>query len=132
MRQRFAEAGRPLADSELTRVLYRETRCRNHFGKGIVEGWLANIVTLSPLMDPDLYRLRLSSEQCSDRNVLSALILDRYAPDLLSFPFEGGRSIDPATVSSALRRSESSSSLPMMKKHTISSLTMWNTGNTSR
>lgn len=99
MRQRFAEAGRPLADSELTRVLYRETRCRNHFGKGIVEGWLANIVTLSPLMDPDLYRLRLSSEQCSDRNVLSALILDRYAPDLLSFPFEGGRSIDPATVS---------------------------------
>ena len=90
--------GRPLSGPELTQALYRETRCRSHFGKAMLERSLANLFTISPLLDRDLHRLRLTAAACPDENLLPALILDRYAPSLLDVPFEGGRSILPETV----------------------------------
>ena len=98
LREHFAAVNKPLSGQEMTRILYRETRCRNHFGKGIVEGILANIYSLSPLLDPDLYRLKLVTESCPDRNLLPALIMERYASGLLAFPFDGNRSILPSTI----------------------------------
>ncbi len=98
MRSHFEAAGKPIAEKDLAPTLYRETRCRNHFGKQIVEAYLANIIMLSPLLDSDLYKLKLSSEDCGDRNLLSALIPERYAEGLLDIRFDSGRSVNPETV----------------------------------
>ena len=83
------------------REIYRETRCRYHYGKAILEGFLANIIIISPMLDPDLSRLKLSTEDCPDENLLFARILDRYTPGLLEVPFEGGRSIQAETAAYA-------------------------------
>ena len=98
MRAHFRETGKPIAEEDLMSTLYRETRCRNHFGKQIVEAYLANIIMLSPLMDSDLYKLKLASGECPDRNLLSALILERYAPELTEIRFDSGKSIKPETA----------------------------------
>ena len=98
MGDKFLRLGRPLTDEELTVARYRETRLTNHFGKSVVEALFGNIYELSPLIDPDLYRLTLEGQGCGDRNLLVAVILDRYAPQLLDFPFEGGRSIAEETI----------------------------------
>lgn len=98
MREHFSAAGRPIAEADLAPTLYRETRCRHHFGKQSVEAYLANIIMLSPLLDSQLYKLKLSSEGCGDRNLLSALIPERYAKGLLEIRFDSGRSVLPETV----------------------------------
>ena len=98
MRERFSEAGKPIDDADLAPTLYRETRCRHHFGKQSVEAYLANIIMLSPLLDSQLYKLKLSTEGCGDRNLLSALIPERYAKGLLDIRFDSGRSIQPETL----------------------------------
>lgn len=87
----------------LLRHLYRETRCRNHFGKAIVESYMSNTITMTPLLDYELNKIKLSSERCQDKNLLIALIFVRYFPRLLDFRFEGGRSIDSATIAEARR-----------------------------
>lgn len=86
---------------DLTRNLYRETRCRTHFGKQAVEAYLSNNIQLQPLLDPELHMLKLSDGNCSDSDLLIAMIFTRYAPELLSFQFEGGRSIKSQTISYA-------------------------------
>ena len=96
----FNALGAPLREDELTHVLYRETRTRNHFGRSAVESLLSNTVALSPLLDKDLYRL-IPCGKNGDRNLLCALIISRYAGNLLGFPFEGGRVIDDTTVALA-------------------------------
>lgn len=93
----FSMVGKPIQETEFGQILYRETRCRNHFGKQVVEAWLGNNVMLNPLMDSDLHKLKLYSEECPDRNLLSALILERYAPMLRNTRFDSGKSIRPET-----------------------------------
>ena len=94
-----ADHSQSLTGSEWAwREIYRETRCRNHYGKAIIEGYLANIMILSPLLDPDLSRLTLSTKECADENMLFAILLDRFAPGLLDVPFEGGRKIQDETI----------------------------------
>ncbi|MBQ3090729.1 MAG: hypothetical protein IJD21_09260 [Oscillospiraceae bacterium] len=80
---------------------YRETRGRNHFGKAGVEDYCSNVINFSPLMDPEICRLRISDQVCPDKNLLMALIYVRYCPRLLDFRIEGGRSIDEATIAYA-------------------------------
>ena len=99
--EKYASLGRPIEPGKATAVLYRETRCRTHFGKQILEEYFANTVSLSPLIDPDLYRLALTSDGCNGDRLIYALIFDRYAPDLLNFEFEGGRSFQPEELSFA-------------------------------
>ena len=98
LRGKYKSFGRPIVEDEISQYLYRETRCRNHFGKSQIEGYLSGGIPFSPLLDPDLSRLKLTSAGCEDHNLLSALIFNRYAPELLDFEFEGGRSIKPETV----------------------------------
>ncbi|MBR2529032.1 MAG: hypothetical protein IKE58_11255 [Blautia sp.] len=83
--------------------LYRETRCRNHFGKTAACDYLLNRFTLSPLLDPDLHRLKLTTAGCEDRNLLLAVIYSRFCPDLLSFRFDSGKKIKEETIAFARR-----------------------------
>ena len=98
LREKYEKLGRPFPEAELIQSHYRETRSRSHFGTISTMQYPANIINLNPLIDPDLHRLKLSSEKCCDNNLLSAVILGRYAPNLLDFEFEGGRAISPETI----------------------------------
>ena len=81
--------------------LYRETRCRNHFGRAMVEDMAAGVFWIAPLLDKELHRLKMNFNGSADDNSLLALIFTRYCPDMLGFPVEGGRRIDDATIKMA-------------------------------
>ena len=95
---KFKSYGRPLKEEDMTLNLYRETRCRNHFGKDVVENFLGGLVKYSPLLDPQLHKLKLHDRKCRDNNLLIAVIFDRYCRDILNFKFNGNRKIDGATL----------------------------------
>lgn len=100
--------------------LYRLTRCRHHFGKEAVERLFSNDYELAPLLDPDIRSLKLETAECSDRNLLVALICVRYCPSLLDFRFEGGRSIRPETIDCARKINEAfprAATVPAVKSH---------------
>ncbi len=87
---------------DLSHALYRQARCRNHFGRAIVEDSWIGQYQITPWIDPELSMLKRSTDAVSDPNLLYTFILARYCPDLLSFPFEGEREIAPETIQYAL------------------------------
>lgn len=90
----------------LTSLLYKETRCRNHFGKSNTANYLTNRIEFQPLLDPLLHRLKLSTSICPDNNLLISVIFARYCPELLDFKFEGNRKIDDETIDYAKKINE--------------------------
>lgn len=101
IREKFQRLGRPVAEADLPLHLYRETRCRNHFGKDMVVNYCCRSIRYAPLLDQDLHKLKLSDSVCTDKNLLIAVMFDRYHPDLLSFKFDSGRCIAPKTIAHA-------------------------------
>lgn len=81
--------------------LYSHGRCANHCGKGTVEQFMTNTFDLSPLLDPNLHKLKLFDENCDDNNLLITVIYSRFCPKLLDFKFDGGRYIDKNTINHA-------------------------------
>lgn len=98
IQKKFRQFNRPLDPEELTLNLYRETRCRNHFGKDLIENYYGGSIKYAPLLDPDLHKLKLNDAFCKDKNLLMAVIFDRYSSDLLSFQFDSNRSVNAATI----------------------------------
>lgn len=90
----------------LPQYLYQETRCRNHFGKVTLGHYFENNISLSPALDSIIRTLQTDAPECLDPNLLIALIFTRYTPDLVTFPFQGGRSIAPETVEYAKKLNE--------------------------
>ena len=81
--------------------MYRETRARNHFGKFQVEEYYSNVIAVSPLLDPDLARLKFLDEKCEDPNLLITVILQRFCKELLQFKIDSGRKFQQSTISYA-------------------------------
>ena len=79
-------------------LLYRDTISRNHFGKANVEKLFSNCFSLQPLMDPLIRTVKTSTKGCPDTHLLMAILLTRYIPELLDFPFQGGRKIEEDTI----------------------------------
>ena len=104
LRKKYELFGRDFPEQYLSQSVYRDTRGRVHFGKSMVVQFFSNVITLCPLTDPDLYKLKLSSERCRDNNLLYSLIMERYTPGILSFGFDSGRSISPDTLEYARER----------------------------
>ena len=104
--EKFARHGRKIDEKDMTLNLYRETRCRNHFGKDRLESYCSGVIKYCPLLDRELHKLKLSSGKCRDRNLLMALIFVRYQPELLDFRIEGKRCIDTQTIAYAERINE--------------------------
>lgn len=73
---------------DLPRLLYNEVRSRHHVGKVYIENYFQNAFNLSPLLDPTLRKLKLTTEECDDRDLVLALIFTRYCPELLNIDFE--------------------------------------------
>ena len=86
-------------DFEISATLYCRGRTRNHFGKMELEGFIANIYGLSPLIDPDIKRIKYNIEKNS--HDLIAFIYIRFAHDLVNFPFQGNRYINPESIKKA-------------------------------
>lgn len=106
IKEKAEMTGRTIDADEVTRMLYRETRCRDHFGKDVVENYFAGAIKYTPLLDPELQKLKRNDDGCRDKNLLMTVIFDRYNRDLLSFKFEGGRSIAAETIQYARRINE--------------------------
>ncbi len=85
-------------DSNYLANFYRETRCRNHFGKATIEYYMSNMIVFSPLLDPELQKLKLYSKDCLDKDMLLAIMFTRFAPNLLNYKFEGKRFINTDTI----------------------------------
>ena len=98
LRARYEAFGRSLDPSEISWALYRETRGRNHVGKAMAEQYQVNNISLAPLLDPDLHRLKISSGVCGDSLFLVALIYKRFAPGLLEFRFNQDKGFRPETL----------------------------------
>lgn len=89
-------------DDPNSRVLvdhfFTDIYSRNHFGKDAVENYMSYSFRLSPLLDPVLHQIKVRNEGCSDRNLLTSVIFERYAKELLDFRFDSNRSIAPETI----------------------------------
>lgn len=85
-------------ENDIVSNLYRDTRCRNHFGKAVVENYFGGYITLSPLLDRNLHKLKLNCDGCKDKNLLMAIILTRYDKDIIKFKFDSGKVIAEQTI----------------------------------
>ena len=85
-------------DIKIASYIYKDTRCRNHYGKSCIEEYLSNTFNLQPLLDPLLYKLLVEYNDSNDPYLLPAIIYDRYAPNLLDFEFEGRRSVGELNI----------------------------------
>ena len=81
----------------LIQMHYNETRSRYHYGKAAVESYFSNMITLAPLIDEDLRKLKYISEEFDDKLLISIIFL-RFCPELLNFEFDNGRKIDSKTI----------------------------------
>ena len=87
-------------DYEISSALYSKGRARNHFGKLAVEGFLSNIYSLQPLMDPDLKKIKYDINGSSSHDLI-AYIYKRFSQDLINFKFQGNRTLNPESVKKA-------------------------------
>ena len=87
-------------DYELSAALYLKGRTRNHFGKTSVEGFLANIYLLEPLLDSDIKKIKLDIQGKTSHDLI-AFIYTRFAHDLIFFPIQGNRTIDIESIKKA-------------------------------
>lgn len=82
----------------LARILYKESRSRHHFGKGLAASYFTNSFKISPLLDPIIHKLNIIDEYCDDKDLLVSVIFTRYCPELINFKFDSGRYINEKTL----------------------------------
>lgn len=95
LNERFAV---DMDSKEIVDIYHREVRNRIHFGKSAVETFFANDISLTPLLDSNLIKIKLTTEECKDNNLLMALIFSRFCPQLLEFKIEGNRGFRQETI----------------------------------
>lgn len=95
-----------ITSKTIGKIIFNETRSRNHYGKLAVEEFFSNKLLLMPFFDPELHKLKLNVDGCDDDNLLFALIYLRYFPELLNFRFEGNRQINEKTLAIAQKINE--------------------------
>lgn len=82
----------------ISNLLYMNTRSSYHFGSGVVTEFFKNLYTLTPLLDPEILKLKTNDTGCPDNNLLIATIFTRYCPKLLDFKIQGNRFIEKNTI----------------------------------
>ncbi|MCH5276945.1 MAG: hypothetical protein J1E80_03820 [Desulfovibrionaceae bacterium] len=92
----------PYYNDEITAsaLLYAHTIIRVHFSRS--EEHLANVIRLSPLLDPSLRQLKLKNDFCDDRNLLFAIIYCRFLPELSQIEISENRKINENTMIKAM------------------------------
>jgi len=101
IKKKYKSFGRKIPPEDMVQFFYRETRCRIHFGSQMVENYFRDVITFCPLLDPGLNKLRLNVKECKDKDLLMAVIFERFNSGLLNFKVNGGRQIAESTRSYA-------------------------------
>lgn len=99
LQQSFAEIQKTQHSNTLS-TLYKNTRMRSHFGKMTIEYLPVNIFWIAPLLDPMLYEISITNKK--DPMLLTAVIFQRYFPELLSVRFDSGKKIEESTLKTAM------------------------------
>ena len=73
---------------------------QNHFGKKALEGFLANIYFLQPLIDPDISKIKYNISDESSHDLI-AYIYVRFANELINLPFQGNRTLRKESLKKA-------------------------------
>ena len=87
-------------DYKISSEFYSKGRARNHFGKSAVEGFIANIYFIQPLIDPDIQRIKFNISGKNSHDLMAYIYL-RYAPELILFPFQGNRTLNSESIKKA-------------------------------
>ena len=95
---------------------YTKGFIKHHFGKSTVENFLANKYIIQPLIDPDIKIIKFGISEKSYQD-LYALILVRFAHDLISFPFQGKREINPDCIKKAEKLNNKSNPYKIKKDY---------------
>lgn len=85
---------------------YNEGRGRHHFGKVSLGSYFRNEIIISPILDPLIRSVKINTSECLDHKLLVIFLLTRYAPDLLTFPFDSKHFIAPETIEYAKKINE--------------------------
>ena len=88
-------------DFELSYGLYSLYH-QNHFGKKALEGFIANYYFLHPLIDPDIRKIKYDINGKTTHDLI-AYIYIRFAHDLIYFPFQGNRHLNPGSIQKAIK-----------------------------
>ena len=84
-------------DYELSADLYSKGITRHHNGKTSVVGFLGNSYSLQPLIDPDIKQIKFDVNEKSVHDLI-AYIYVRFSQDLINFPFQGKRELNPESI----------------------------------
>ena len=87
-------------DYEVTADFYYRGIIRHHFGKAVLESFLANKYKLHPLIDPDIRQIKFNLNEKS-YNDLIAYIFVRFGYDLIDIPFQGKRKLNRESIKKA-------------------------------
>lgn len=82
---------------EITADLYYRGRTRSHFGTESYENFIANKFYLQPLIDSDIRQIKYNLNDNLSHDLLAYLYV-RFAPELINFPFQGKRFLNPESV----------------------------------
>ena len=97
---------------EISSDLFYKGGTNNHFGRLIIEGFIANIYFISPLMDPEIKKIKFNIQGKYSHDLI-AYIYTRFAPDLINFPIQGNRTINHESIKKAQKLNN------MFKKYKI-------------
>lgn len=86
-------------DYEISSGIYKMGRTGNHFGKASLEGFMANIYFLNPIMDSEIMKIKFNISETPHE--LVAYILIRFAPDLINYQFDNKRILDVKSIKEA-------------------------------
>ena len=86
---------------EVSSDFYFKGRARNHFGKSAIEGFLANIYLIQPLIDPDIKKIKFNTNSKKAHDFISYIYL-RFGKDLIYFHFQGNRTLNSESIKKAV------------------------------
>ena len=99
-----AAYGFPRTAPEMCSIVYRNLQQRYHNGGEAVESLIANEYKISPIMDWELSQIKINTPECTDNDLLYAVLYVRYCPELLQFRFDK-KGFNPDTLDFARKLS---------------------------
>ena len=87
-------------DYEIAGDLYKRGRTRSHYGTASYENFISNTYSFQPMIDSDINRIKLDIKDSLALDIES-YILVRFAHNLINFPFDGKRFLNPESIKKA-------------------------------
>ena len=85
---------------DIAKDLYYKGRTRSHYGTSAYESFIANIISLQPLLDSEIIRIQLAIKKGLTFDIQAYIYL-RFSFHLIKFPFEGKRFLNPNIIKKA-------------------------------